>query len=154
MRRLDLLPNGERIPNVHVERLLCEGSCCWSRQLVEVQDDLETRYLAAQRSALEFALTVPNHGKQCCPLRSLHAWHQGYKDHHACGLPPKLEPAAAAASASSLPYCCQQVRGGTRSPATVATQLFAVLVLAFMCRPCGGCAVVLPLRKRSRDSAA
>jgi hypothetical protein len=62
-RRSDLLPNGERIPNVRVERLLCDGACCWTRQLVQVQDDLESRYLAAQRSKLEFALTVPNHGE-------------------------------------------------------------------------------------------
>jgi hypothetical protein len=63
--RSDRLPNGERIPIVRVERLLCNGSCCWARQLVEVQDDLESRYLAAQRSKLDFALTVPNHGTHC-----------------------------------------------------------------------------------------
>jgi hypothetical protein len=60
--RSDRLPNGQRIPIVRVERLLSSGSCCWARQLVEVQDDLESRYLAAQRSKLNFALTVPNHG--------------------------------------------------------------------------------------------
>jgi len=59
---MEFLPNGERIPNVRVERLLASGVCCWSRLLVEVEDDLESRYLAAQRSKLEFALTVPNHG--------------------------------------------------------------------------------------------
>jgi hypothetical protein len=46
-----------------VERLLASGSCCWARQLVQVEDDLESRYLAAQRSKLDFALDVPNHGK-------------------------------------------------------------------------------------------
>lgn len=60
--RMEFLPNGERIPNVRVERLLASGVCCWSRLLVEVEDDMESRYLAAQRSKLEFALTVPNHG--------------------------------------------------------------------------------------------
>jgi hypothetical protein len=60
--RSGVLPNGERIPDVRVERLLPNGSCCWARQLVSVDDDLESRYLAAQRSKLEFSLTVPNHG--------------------------------------------------------------------------------------------
>lgn len=60
--RSGILPNGERIPDVRVERLLPNGSCCWARQLVSVEDDLESRYLAAQRSKLEFTLTVPNHG--------------------------------------------------------------------------------------------
>lgn len=45
-----------------VQRLLSSGACCWSRLLVDVEDDLESRYLAAQRSKLEFALTVPHHG--------------------------------------------------------------------------------------------
>jgi hypothetical protein len=62
-----VLPNGERIPDLLVERLLPSGTCCWSKTLVEVEDDLESRYLAAQRSKLEFALTVPNHGA-CCLL--------------------------------------------------------------------------------------
>jgi hypothetical protein len=68
--RSELLPNGERIPEVRVERLLSNGSCCWARQLVQVDDDLESRYLAAQRAKLEFAVTVPNHGaclsQSCC----------------------------------------------------------------------------------------
>lgn len=105
VRRSDLLPNGERIPNVHVERLLCEGSCCWSRQLVEVQDDLESRYLAAQRSALEFALTVPNHGKQCCQQRGLHAWRTDSMQTHCqiwtCHLLLSLQSAALAWSSAS-----------------------------------------------------
>lgn len=61
--RTGLLPNGERIPSVHVERRLSTGACCWARELVDVDDDLESRYLAAQCSKLEFALTVPNHGE-------------------------------------------------------------------------------------------
>jgi hypothetical protein len=66
--RSGVLPNGERIPNVRVERLLPNGSCCWARQLASVEDDLESRYLAAQRSKLEFSLTVPNHGAAGCFL--------------------------------------------------------------------------------------
>ncbi|KAF8056436.1 SMCHD1 [Scenedesmus sp. PABB004] len=56
------LPNGERVPDIRVERW--QGSAgVWARSLVEVDDDLESRYLAAQRASMEFVLSVPNHGK-------------------------------------------------------------------------------------------
>lgn len=56
------LPNGEKVPDVIVERLQWSAQC-WQENLVEVRDDLESKYLKAQRSQLEFELTVPNYGE-------------------------------------------------------------------------------------------
>lgn len=57
-----MLPNGEQVPDILVERYHgCEQ--CWRRLLAQVDDDLESRYLAAKRDQLEFVLSVPNHGK-------------------------------------------------------------------------------------------
>lgn len=57
-----LLPNGEQVPDILVER--CHGGeQCWRKMLAQVDDDLESRYLAAKRDQLEFVLSVPNHGK-------------------------------------------------------------------------------------------
>lgn len=61
------LPNGEKVPDLIVERL--QGAAtCWRRTLVEVDDDLESRYLRAQRSTLDFELLVPNHGEIACRM--------------------------------------------------------------------------------------
>lgn len=54
-----LLPNGEPLPNITLE-YLTEGRSMWKRRLVEVDDDLETRMLRAQKSELQFTLEVPN----------------------------------------------------------------------------------------------
>lgn len=50
------------MPDLLVERLQGD-STCWTKSLVKVDDDLESRYLRAQRSHLEFELSVPNHGE-------------------------------------------------------------------------------------------
>jgi hypothetical protein len=56
------LPNGEQVPDILVERYHgCEQ--CWRRTLAEVDDDLESSYLAAKRDQLDFVLSVPNHGE-------------------------------------------------------------------------------------------
>jgi hypothetical protein len=36
---------------------------CWRKTLAQVDDDLESRYLAAKRDQLDFVLSVPNHGE-------------------------------------------------------------------------------------------
>eukprot|EP00775_Hariotina_reticulata_P002831 gene2831-3124_t len=60
--RASQLPNGERIPDIVVERLVGTG-VAWRKLLVEVDDDLESCYLAAHRDKMEFVLSVPNHGR-------------------------------------------------------------------------------------------
>jgi hypothetical protein len=50
------------VPDILVERYHgCEQ--CWRKTLAQVDDDLESRYLAAKRDQLEFVLSVPNHGE-------------------------------------------------------------------------------------------
>jgi hypothetical protein len=57
-----VLPNGEQVPDILVERYHgCEQ--CWRKMLAQVEDDLESRYLAAKRDQLDFVLSVPNHGE-------------------------------------------------------------------------------------------
>ncbi|KAG2443092.1 hypothetical protein HYH02_009506 [Chlamydomonas schloesseri] len=55
------LPGGEAMPHIVVEYLV-GGRCVWRRPLVEVDDDLETRYVRAAQARLEFSLDVPGKG--------------------------------------------------------------------------------------------
>ena len=61
----NLPTNGEAVPDIRVERLTC-ASLRWASQLSAVSDDLESRYLAAARSSMDFALDVPGHGVPLC----------------------------------------------------------------------------------------
>lgn len=60
--RAEVLPTGERVPEIIVEHVSA-GSLTWRRNLAEVDDDMESKYLKAQRSQMEFAMVVPNMGK-------------------------------------------------------------------------------------------
>eukprot|EP00198_Chlamydomonas_reinhardtii_P012225 XP_001701562.1 predicted protein [Chlamydomonas reinhardtii] len=55
------LPGGEAMPHIVVEYMV-GGRCVWRRPLVEVDDDLETRYVRAAQARLEFSLDVPGKG--------------------------------------------------------------------------------------------
>eukprot|EP00798_Chlamydomonas_sp_ICE-L_P006652 gene6652-3314_t len=55
------LPSGEPAPNIVIEYL--RGTrVMWRRDLADVEDDMETRYLQAARSNFEFTLMVPGRG--------------------------------------------------------------------------------------------
>ncbi|GFR47073.1 hypothetical protein Agub_g8760, partial [Astrephomene gubernaculifera] len=56
-----ILPGGEAMPSIVIEHLV--GSrLAWRRQLAEVDDDLESRYVRGAKSKLEFELEVPGRG--------------------------------------------------------------------------------------------
>ncbi|KXZ46758.1 hypothetical protein GPECTOR_41g723 [Gonium pectorale] len=55
------LPGGEAVPNIVVE-YLDGGQPAWQRRLMDVDDDLESRYVRAAKAKLEFALEVPGKG--------------------------------------------------------------------------------------------
>jgi len=59
----DRLPGGEMLPLITL-RHLRGGREVWCQPLVEVDDDLESKYLRAQRAELKFALSVPGRGMQ------------------------------------------------------------------------------------------
>lgn len=59
------LPSGEPLPDIALQRLPAAGGGAapvWRRRLAEVDDDLETRMLRAQRAELAFTLAVPDRG--------------------------------------------------------------------------------------------
>lgn len=56
-----LLPNGEPLPAIVLQRM-ADTSVVWERRLTEVEDDMETRMLRAQRAELTFMLQVPDKG--------------------------------------------------------------------------------------------
>lgn len=53
-----VLPNGEPLPDITLQ-YISESRTMWTRRLVEVDDDLETKMLRAQKSELPFTLDVP-----------------------------------------------------------------------------------------------
>jgi hypothetical protein len=56
-----LLPNGEPLPDIALQRS-ADSHLVWRRRLVEVEDDMETRMLRAQRAELPFTLAVADKG--------------------------------------------------------------------------------------------
>lgn len=56
-----LLPNGEALPNINVRYQINER-IIWKRALVEVEDDMESRLLRAQKAEFPFTLDVPGKG--------------------------------------------------------------------------------------------
>lgn len=59
--RASELPSGDLIPEIVIE--YCHNNeLKWRTNLVDVEDDLESRLLGAQRSELPFSLTVPGKG--------------------------------------------------------------------------------------------
>lgn len=60
-RAAGLLPSGEPAPEVVVE-FTCGSRLLWRRSLAEVEDDMESMYLRAQRAKLEFSVNVPGKG--------------------------------------------------------------------------------------------
>eukprot|EP00887_Chlorella_sp_A99_P005757 scaffold1.g5757.t1 len=55
------LPNGEAFPDIAVQ-LCVDTRVVWSKRLAEVDDDMETKLLRAQRAELPFTLQVPDRG--------------------------------------------------------------------------------------------
>ena len=62
--RVSALPGGQAVPAIEVVALR-GGEVAWATQLADVDDDLESRYLRAARSSLDFALDVPGMGAFC-----------------------------------------------------------------------------------------
>ena len=60
------LPNGEAFPDI-VLQYQVDASTVWRKRLAEVEDDLETRLLRAQRAELHFTLQAPD--KVCVRAR-------------------------------------------------------------------------------------
>ncbi len=65
-----LLPSGEPAPEVVVE-FTCGSRLLWRRSLCEVEDDMESMYLRAQRAKLEFSVNVPGKGVHAVSLCGL-----------------------------------------------------------------------------------
>jgi hypothetical protein len=64
-RAAGMLPSGEPAPEVAVE-FMSGSRLLWRRSLCEVEDDMESTYLRAQRAKLDFTVNVPGKGKPLC----------------------------------------------------------------------------------------
>ncbi len=60
-------------PEIVIEHI-CNGSTAWSHNLAEIDDDMQTRYIRAQRAELLFTLQVSSHNIAACQNNeSMHA---------------------------------------------------------------------------------
>lgn len=70
---LESSPNGNAAGNANPEIVIehiRDGNLAWSRSLADIEDDMQTRYLRAQRSELPFTLQARCFSAETCPCYS------------------------------------------------------------------------------------